>query len=80
MECRLQAVNRHHFEKCFPELTLGCRTSVISYFRTGKFCSQNHRKTKEPQLIFSRSSVLAARHLHMQKIFQMIEFKMFLQL
>jgi len=37
-------------------------------------------RLKEPQLLFSKGSVLVARHLHIQKIFQMLEFNMFLQL
>lgn len=81
MERSLQAVNRHHFEKCFPELILGCRISVISYFRAGKFCLQNHKKTEEPQLIFNRCSMLAARHFTCAEDFSyMMEFMMFLQL
>lgn len=79
MECRLQAVNRHHFEKCFPELTLGCRIGIISYFRTGKFCLQNHKRTKEPQLISSRCSISSKAFTYAED-FHMMEFKMFLQL
>lgn len=68
MELRLEAVNRYCFETHFTGLILGCRISIASYFRAKYILFVkliSIERLKKPQLLFSKRSVLVARHLHM---------------